>query len=282
MPTIPAALPLYRTISPSWTLEEATRFAARLGVEAPAKASRLWFVCRNEQSSVEIYRASHSARVTRIGFDREGTTNGDRELPPDEVAVERANAFIERVHYVHMPRPVPPTLSRIEAITKSSDGPASSRTVAVQINYRFSLDDLPLKGPGAKAQVTIGTSGEIDEAYLFWRQVERTEERWTTRPAAAALDALAETPNFASVMRKKDVEVQQIEAGWLCLSPAFEQDILFPVYQIRGRILVEAGAPREEADATREFIVYIAAAPRTPPQPARRNTVEGWPDLVIA
>jgi hypothetical protein len=282
LPSIPASLPVYRTISPRWTLEGATRFAARLRVVAPAKESKLWFLCRNEQASVEIFHASHSARWTRRAFDREGTASGPRKIPSDQAAVERANAFVEGLLDIQMARPLPPTLSRIEAITKPKDGPAQpNRTVAVQVNYRFSLDDLPLRGPGAKAQVTIGTSGEIDQAYLFWRQLERTEERWTTRPAAAALDALAASPYFASVIRKKDVEVLQVEAGWLCLPPSVVQDTLFPVYQIRGRVLVEADAPPEEADGPREFIVYVAAA-RTPPQLSPRHTVDGWPPLVIA
>ncbi|HKE82320.1 MAG TPA: hypothetical protein VKB50_01130 [Vicinamibacterales bacterium] len=282
LPLIPASLPVYRTISPGWTVEGARRFALRLGVDAPAKESKLWLVCRNEQSSVEVFRASHSARVTRRSFDREGTTSGQRRIPSDEVAIERANEFVEGLRDIHMSRPLPPTLSRIEAITKPTYGAAQlRRTVAVQVNYRFSLDDLPLRGPGAKAQITMGTSGEIDHAYLFWRQLERTEESWTTRPAAAALDALAASRYFASVIRKKDVEVLQIEAGWLCLPPAVEQKTLFPIYRIRGRVLVEVDAPPAEADALREFIVYVAAA-RTPPQLSPPNTVDGWPTLVIA
>jgi len=283
LPSIPASLPVYRTIPPRWTLEGAARLAMKFGVDAPAKESELWFVCRNEESSVEIFRATHSARMTRRAFDREGTTSGPGEIPSDEVAVERANTFIEGLRDIQISRPLPPTLSLIKAITGVPGGaPHSDRTVAVQVNYRFALDDLPLKGPGAKAQITMGTSGKIDRAYLFWRQVARTEERWTTRPAAAAMDALAESPHFASVIRKKDVELLQIQVGWLCLPPTIVQDTLFPVYQIRGRLIVEADAPREEVDAPREFLVYVAAAARTPPQPARLDTADRWPELVIA
>ena len=46
----------------------------------------------------------------------------------------------------------------------------------------------------------------MEQAYLFWRQAERTEEQWTTRPAAAALAALAESPFLAPVIRTGDVE----------------------------------------------------------------------------
>ena len=283
LPSIPASLPVYRTIPPRWTLEGAARLAMKFGVDAPAKESELWFVCRNEESSVEIFRATHSARMTRRAFDREGTNSGPGEIPSDEVAVERANTFIEGLRDIQISRPLPPTLSPIKAITGVPGGaPHSDRTVAVQVNYRFALDDLPLKGPGAKAQITMGTSGKIDRAYLFWRQVARTEERWTTRPAAAAMDALAESQHFASVIRKKDVELLQIQVGWLCLPPTIVQDTLFPVYQIRGRLIVEADAPREEVDAPREFLVYVAAAARTPPQPARLDTADRWPELVIA
>ena len=141
--------------------------------------------------------------------------------------------------------------------------------MAVQVNYHFTLEDLPLIGPGAKAQVTIGASDEIEQAYLFWRQTERTEKRWTTRPAAAALDALAKSSHFARVIRDKDVEVLQVRPGWFCLPPTVVQDTLFPVYEVRGRL-------NAEGHIRRQFIVFVAAARKSP------TTADRWPAVVIA
>lgn len=270
LPSIPASLPVYRTVPPEWTRESAARFAARFGVDAEAKDEKPWFVCRNDKAVVEIYQASHSARLTQATFDVEGTTSGSSEIPSDEAAVKRADTFFEKLGDIHKSQPLRPTLSRIEAITQEHGGPRSSpRTVAVQVNYHFTLDDLPLKGPGAKAQATIGASGAIEQAYLFSRQAERTGAQWTTRPAAAALDALAKSKNFATVIPDKHVEVLQIQFGWLCLPPTIEQDTLFPVYEIRGRLIANF-------DNRRDFIVFVPAA-RTPP-----DTVERWPPLVVA
>jgi hypothetical protein len=276
LPSIPPSLPLHRTILP-WTGEEAARFAKRLGVDAPAKEFEPWWVWRKDGACVEIYRATHSVRVTRAAFDREGTATGPEQIPSDDTAVELANKFVEGLRDIHRSEPLSPKLSRLETITQAPGGPRGSiRTVAVQVNYRFALDGLPLLGPGAKAQVTIGRSGDMEQAYLFWRQAERTGEQWTTRPAAAALAALAESPFLAPVIRTGNVEVLRIQLGWLTLPPTIVQDTFFPVYEIRGRFVAEIDAGRE-----RDFVVYIAAAARTP-HPELRNTTAPWPALVIA
>jgi hypothetical protein len=283
LPSIPPALPVHRTIRPTWTDQEAAQFAKRLGVDAPAKEFEPWWVFRKDGACVEIYRATHSVRVTRAAFDREGTATGPEQIPPDGAAVERANQFVEGLRDIHRSEPLSPKLSRLEpklsrleAMTQAPGGPRGSiRTVAVQINYRFALDGLPLLGPGAKAQVTIGRSGDMEQAYLFWRQSAPTNEQWTTRSAAAALAALAESPFLAPVIRTGDVEVLRIQLGWLSLPPTIVQDTFFPVYEIRGRFVAEIDAGRE-----RDFVVYIAAAARTP-QPDG-NTAAPWPALVIA
>src|SRR5688572_17132915 len=183
LPSIPLSLPVHRTIQPRWTPDDAARFAARLGVDAPVKEFEPWFVFRKDGACVEIFRASHSVRVTRAAFDREGTTTRPDQVPSDDAAVERANQFLKDLSEINRPDPLPPRLSRLEALTQAPGGPRRPiRTVAVQVNYRFALDGLPLLGPGAKAQVTIGRSGDVEQAYLFWRQSERTGEQWTTRP----------------------------------------------------------------------------------------------------
>ena len=277
LPSVPPSLPVYGTIRPQWTNEDAARFAKRLGVEAPAEEFEPWWVYRKDGDCVEIYRASHSVRVTRAAFDREGTATGPEQIPSDDEAVERAHQFVKDLHDIHRSEALSPKLSRLEAMTQAPGGRRGSiRTVAVQVNYRFALDRLPLLGPGAKAQVTIGRSGDMEQAYLFWRQSERTDGKWTTRPAAAALAALAESPFLAPVIRTGEVEVLRIQLGWLSLPPTIVQETLFPVYEIRGRFVAEIDAGRE-----RDFVVYVAAAAQTP-QPDLRNTTAPWPALVIA
>jgi len=276
LPSVPPSLPVHRTIRPSRTDEEAAQFAKRLGVDAPAKEFEPWWVFRKDGACVEIYRATHSVRVTRAAFDREGTATRPEQIPSDNTAVELANQFVEGLGDIHGSERLSPKISRLEAITQAPGGPRrSNRTVAVQVNYRFALDGLPLLGPGAKAQVTIGRSGDVEQAYLFWRQWERTGEQWTTRPAAAAIAALAESPFLDPVIRTGDVEVLRIQYGWLSLPPTIVQDTFFPVYEIRGRFVAEIDAGRG-----RDFVLYIAAV-RTPP-PDLGNTTARWPALVIA
>jgi hypothetical protein len=275
LPTIPASLPVFRTIRPDWTLERAAQFAKRIGVDAPAKAVEPWYVCRTDAAVVEIYQATHSARLTRATFDLEGAPGSPGQMPSDEAAIERADRFIEGLREIHRSQPLRPTLSRIKATSQAPGRPPnSSRTVAIQVNYHFTLDELPLLGPGAKGQATIGASGEIEQAYLFWRQTERTAQRWTTRPAAAALAALAESPHFARAIRTKDVEARHVQFGWLCLPPTLVQETLFPVFEIRGRVTVE--------DDTRlNFNVFVAAA-RRPQPPGVPGPSDRWPPIVIA
>jgi hypothetical protein len=215
--------------------------------------------------------------VTRATFDREGTATRPEEILSDDAALERAKRFVKDLPEIDPPEPLAPKLSRLEAMTQAPGGPrGSTRTVAVQVNFRFALDGLPLLGPGAKAQVTIGRSGDVEQAYLFWRQSAPTNEQWTTRSAAAALDVLAESPFLAPVIRTGDAEVLRIQLGWLSLPPTIVQDTFFPVYEVRGRFIAEIDAGRE-----RDFVVYIAAAARTP-QPELRSTTASWPALVIA
>jgi hypothetical protein len=54
LPSIPPALPVRRTIRPTWTDHEAAQFAKRLGVDAPAKEFEPWWVFRKDGDCVEI------------------------------------------------------------------------------------------------------------------------------------------------------------------------------------------------------------------------------------
>ena len=73
-PDLPSSVPVMTAIAPEWTGQSAADLAAELDVSGDVNDAGLWYVVRDDRSTVEIYQASHSSGTRgTISTARRGT-----------------------------------------------------------------------------------------------------------------------------------------------------------------------------------------------------------------
>ena len=248
---VPRELPLYAAIPPAWNSEKVAKLAARFDLRGDVADVGSWFVCRSDKWTLEVYQATQSLRLERNDFDAEGRGK-NAGVPDRDRAVVAAKRFLDTVGDTFARAEVD-SVTELQVIKASRENQSGERqVVGLQVNYRYSLDGLPLVGPGAKAQVTVGHDGELAQAYRFAREVKKVGARPSVSPGEA-FKRFAASDHFANLTGDAKVTVTSAQLGLLCLAPTEVQGVLVPAYVLRGEVNTEL-LPRYQ------FITYVAAA----------------------
>ncbi len=110
----------------------------------------------------------------------------------------------------------------------------------IHLNYLYTLDDLPVFGPGAKTRVSLVDSQTVSGVYHFWRNPLRTSEKRKLLSPEFALEVFCKNPRFADL--KEDsarVLITEMDYGYYALPPRVAQKYLLPVYIFRGSVSTE-------------------------------------------
>ena len=238
------------------TLEEAAERARAFGVEGDPEDHGTALVVRDRAAAFELFAASDSLRFTGWpGLDQRARgrprgrrpRDGDREGPRHRRAARARRRSAQSSSVTHV------ELSRMDG----PDARPETRPVAVQVNFRFELDGLPVVGPGAKAQVTFGTDESLLECYHFWRRLREARQMAVLEPEQAIErlrrdQAYAELPDDGA-----RVVFDNVRLGYLALPPRELQGYLFPVYVFRGTL---STPELERYDHTR-YVVAVDIQP---------------------
>ena len=211
----------------------------------------LWLVVSDGRSALEVYQASHSFRFSRLDIDAEARDGGRQEIER-----ERAVSIAERMLQTLAPEEsrwdVHSVTDQEVLIAEREAKEPRVHVTGLQVNYRFSLDDLPLLGPGAKMQVAVGPSGDVTGAYRFWREPNATETA-PTIPEEVALERFSRSNLFADLSDDTArSEATQVRRGYLSMPPTEIQAALMPAYEVRGVLATEIHPHYE-------FVSYVAA-----------------------
>jgi hypothetical protein len=251
-PRVPKGLPLLAVQAPRWSVEDVVELARRQGLVGKVADRGLWQVVDDGRSVLEVYQASQSFRFSlRTGGNE---LQGASEEPVDVDRVrESADSWVQRFA-PEAARWELDTVAEQEVLISEREGAEPRRLVSgARANYRFTLDDLALVGPGAKMQVAVNQKGEIFEAYTFWRDSRRVEELPTIAPDQA-FARFARSELFADLDDDSArAVVNDVRVGLLCLPPTEPQRFLIPVYELRGVLSTELHPHYE-------FVSYVAAA----------------------
>ena len=250
LPRVPDEAPLYVVVRPTWDAERVSQLAESLNVRGDVVDAGDWLVVRDGTSTVEVYRATHSLRLTRDEFDTEA--RGVMQRAHDrERAVAVAERFMDSLGRVDATAEIHSVTEL--SITLATDGrdDGEQRVAGLQVNYRYDLTGLPLIGPGAKAQVTVDGDGQVQQAYRFWRELQQRGTRPTISPEAA-IDRFASREQFADMPDSAQIRMSSVQFGLLSLPPTEVQGVLLPAYVLRGEI-------DSELLRGNEFIAYVAA-----------------------
>jgi hypothetical protein len=249
--SVPGEITLYTTPAPDWQPDAVSDLARQLDVTGEVVDRGLWFVVSDGRSALEVYQASHSYRFSRLDIDAEARDGGRQE-----VERERALAIAERMVQTMAPdesRWDVHSVTDQEVLIAERDAKEPRLNVTgLQVNYTFSLGDLPLLGPGAKMQVAVGPTGDMTGAYRFWREPNATEPA-PTIPQDVAFERFSRSNLFADLSDETArAEVTDVRLGYLSMPPTEIQASLVPVYEFRGVLATEIH-PRYE------FVSYVAA-----------------------
>jgi len=191
-------------------------------------------------------------------------------LPADQVAVSRANVFLEQ-------RGLADARAHVDAVTQSHHARIGkgnkvlvNHPVATHVHYTFRLDALPVFGPGAKMQVTFTNARVPVQTYKFWREPVPGK----TLPTISydqAVELIRTHPTFATMVRagKARVVFDQAQLGYYAFPARERQGMLVPVYRFDGAV---HGPEGEHYDFSRHVLAVALALEETK---ASRMTVRG-------
>jgi hypothetical protein len=245
-----ATVPLLRTKPPTWTEKAELALAERFGVKAKFRDAGSRHVFTDRASELEIFQASDSLRWTRADSAK-SEFGSEAEVRPDADIIKAASAFARQVRL--LPKgaetgELGETLAMRWSSGKRKEDP-ESRRITRQVNYRMSAEGLPLMGPGAKAQISVGPAGVV-ECYRFWRDFEVSGER-AVLALEEAQDRFRADPAYSD-LAKGVVIIDGIDLGYYALPPREPQGYLIPAFAFHGHIETEA-LPRYD------FTRYVVA-----------------------
>jgi hypothetical protein len=271
-PSVPAKIPMFVTSAPTWNDERVIELGARFHVRGTVIDAGNWFVVRDGVSTLEVYQASHSLRLSRDEFDAEGRS-GSRGAPDRDRALAAAEQVLHLLGETDASAELH-SVTELE-VTKAKRGKREIErcVVGLQMNYRYTLHGLPLIGPGAKAQITIGRDGELAQAYRFWRDVKPEGARRTIAPEQV-FKRFATARQFADLPRDTKVKVTSVRLGLLCLPPSEVQGVLVPAYVFRGEVSTKM-LPHYE------FVAYLAAVDLEEADAKRNRWSLARPSLLV-
>lgn len=224
---------LFRTPFPKYDDAKIRQLAERLGVRGKVEDAGSRAIVRDRRSVLEVFLASDSVRWSTL-HNTSSEAPADVRLPDEDGARKAAATFLRErklsTQHASIDSLTYGMLSRVERESPE----AQEVPIAIHVNYRFSLDRLPVLGPGAKIQVTFGDRSQVVEYYRFWRPPRKAGEL-ELLPPEAAIRLLRSDPAYAD-LRRGSVVFHRAQLGYYALPPRESQGVLIPVYAFEGTV----------------------------------------------
>ena len=270
---VPAEVPVLQVRPPEWTLDAATELAKGMDIAASAADAGLWMLARDDRAALEVYRASSSFRYSRLDLDGEGR-DGMAGVPDRGEALHVGQEWISQYQPEGVRAELHSVTEREVLISQHPKDEVREVTVGLDVNFRFSVEGLPLFGSGAKAQVSVHSSGEVAGAYRFWRKV-RAVDVAPTVPVEQMRERFASSSLFVDLT--DDVARARVDSarfGWLTLPPSEPMGILVAALELRGTVYTE--------DHTYNFVSFVGATDSDDEAGKRAGWVNTRPRLLVA
>lgn len=270
---IPAEkIPLYRTRVPENPERQLKTLAKTFAMTAKPRDAGTRLIISDRRGQLELMVASGSMRWSTLHLTTEEVA-AKVDLPADADARELADAFLKnrRLESPHASF-FSVTSTDVAIATKRRASPETTR-IALHVNYQFTLSGLPVMGPGAKIQVTLGHRARVVECCRFWRDAEEADAR-----PVLSVERLGEIVRGDSMIADlgDDIRVDFHEArlGYFALPPREPQGWLLPVFALRGSI---ATRHLERYD----FVRYVVAVAFDPDEAKRLGAVSHPPTMLF-
>jgi|LGOV01.1.fsa_nt_gb hypothetical protein len=215
-------------------------------------------VFRDKDYKLEIFRASDSLRwIHNELADRTKIPKGAK-LPEEKEAFDIAVKYLRKFKLYNKYAKIK-SLTHTEFARSTLVQKEKPKLVKIEAHvfFSFSLDGIPVMGPGAKIKVSLVENDKMSGLLYFWREPIKEKAMQLIHP----VDALKKLTNDPSFMRLSPdtavVNLHRIQFGYYALTPTAFQRYLIPVYAITGTV-------KTEYLDRYDFTNYVVAVDLTP------------------
>lgn len=219
----------------------AERYTKFLSIKATPEDLGEVIVYQYNDQELEIFRPSDSLRFTHKGLSSQAATPKAVKLPDEKKAFDVAANYLDKYELTNENATIK-ALAYTEfvshAMKKGDVAPQVIKTEA-HVIYSFSLDGIPVMGPGAKIKISMVENEKMSGLLYFWRNTTKEKAMKITHPIEA-LRKLTNSPNFMKLSPETaSVDLHSIQFGYYAMPPGEFQRFLIPVYAVKGTVKTE-------------------------------------------
>ena len=213
---------------------------------------------RSEKNkSLSIYQASDSFWYQDDDLFATENKKFSKTLPDKKTAKEAALQFLKTNDLLLPEAEVNTVTYTAVAVNKADTTIIDEYNTEIHINLRYSLDKLPVFGPGAKTRISFVDEKTNSGVYHFWRAPMPLKEKRKIITPELAIEIFSKNFRFAQLKEDASkVIIKEMQLGYYAMSPADVQNFLVPVYRVTGVV-------NTEAHPTYNFTHYIVAVKYT-------------------
>lgn len=225
---------LYRTPPPSWDDEIVLEWAERFGLYGGLETTDDLKIVTQGSEMLQVFLATHS--LWWMDLERgEFEPDGPVPLPDEEQAAQAAQTILEERglldEHMHMHSVA------YDLMTPGEPDQSEPYRIALNVIFRYSLDGLPISGPGAKASIRFDTEDfAVSEIYRFWREPVADHDREIIGPDQAIEHLMADLAFAELKADESQVVIHDIRLGYCALPPREPQGFLIPAYSFKGTV----------------------------------------------
>jgi len=225
---------IYRTPLKTIDKETIRKISSAFDMKARAIDSGSRIMVKDRFGVLEIFEASGSIWWTKQNRSRSERRKSVRFLS-EKKAIEKANPYLKTVGLADR-KAKPKSVSYTETfIERSKDKQPTGVITHQHVNYEFSLDDLPVFGPGAKIQVTFSENNQVVEVLKFWREPKKERRKYKLISIETAIKIFQKHEAFWDLSKRTaKIQANEISLGYYALPPREIQVCLIPVYRFKG------------------------------------------------
>jgi hypothetical protein len=216
--------------------------------------------------TVSLYAASDSFWYQDDNLFASENKKQSLKLPDAKQGTDIAKRFLKSNGLLLPGADVYSTSYTTVAVNKEGSSKIDEYNTELHVNFRYTLDKLPVFGPGAKTRISLVDENTQSGVYHFWRDPKPVKKKMKLVNPEQALDMFYKDFRFAQLNpATAKVTIDDMQLGYYAMTPTDVQNYLLPVYRVTGVVSTE-DFPRYE------FTHYIMAVTITDNEVKEMNT----------
>ena len=223
---------MYKTLMPEWKQLEFKLLTEKLTNPKVVRNDEQ-IILQDAKHRVEFFTNSKSVWWTNIKWEDKETIP-IKKVPNEDDIINAANQHLKILNIADG-KPNIKSITYDEAFDYDVRSKKSTSYVSsINVNYDFTINNLPVFGSGAKIRVTLDENLEVVEWYRFWRDLKQ-EKKYKIIGIATAKKLIESSTTFSKLdKRKSEIVIKKIDLGYLALPPRETQAYLLPVFRFKG------------------------------------------------